>query len=1134
MPVAPRILELVKEIIDTDQSPEEVCANCPELLFEVQKQWKRFRRMDSQIEAMFPSSESTSGRVSSLRRPIRLDGELPRIPGYEVESILGHGGMGIVYKATHVKLNRPVAIKMMIYGAGATSREQGRFQREAEAVAALRHPHIVQIYDVGEIDGHPYFTMEFVEGGSLARQLDGKPQSAKDAAATSATLADAVQAAHDGGIVHRDLKPSNILLTSDGTLKVSDFGLARRFDGEPTLTLSAANVGTPSYMAPEQALGKTTAFCPSVDIYALGAVLYEMLTGRPPFRAETAAETQRQLITEEPAPPTRLNASVPRDLETICLKCLNKDPNRRYTSAAALAEDLKRFASGEPIAARPAGIVESVVKWVRRHPTRSTMLAASVLLTVLLVCGSAWLAVQQAHLRGAVAGDLNAMRAHQDAARWADARSALERAEALLGSGGPDDLRGRIAQARSDLDFVIQLDQIRMKRATRGELAIYKSLAGRSYADAFREAGRGTFEDRPDDVAKTIQASAINDALIDAVYDWAVCADNKSHRDWLLQVARQSKSHIDGWREKVLAPGAWENVATLSALARTAPVESEPVSLLLAVGERIWMLNGDPGSFVRTVQSAHPADFWPNLILGDTLLHVSPGEAGGYYRAAIAARPTAAVGYCGVGDSLRFLDYPGAAISYYENALKIDPTFARTHNDLGLALQAQGRLVEAISHHEKAVQLDPDYAWPHYDLGNILRVRGHLREAYEQYQEVIRLDPKNREVQDPLRNLLVLEGRGKEALALWRKTIDSDPTAYANWSGFAELCLFLGEEDEYRQACKELIKRFGENSDPMLAEQTGRACLLMPASDELNQGKSLVDHAVAAKGSTPIWVHPYFDFAQALSEYRHHRFEKSIELLQGDATGVMGSAPQLVLAMAQYGSGQKELARKTLGAAVVHFDWSMAQADSRDVWICHILRREAEALITPNLSALREGTYQPTDNADRLSLVGICQAENRNYDAARFFADAFASDPELIKGLVSNCRSRAASGDGNQRPAELAMECRYPAARSAALAGSGIGKDATAISTEERARWRKQAREWLRGDLAMWNDVLKEESAPARAVVRKQLIRWQMDPGLVGVRELSAIHELPANEQSEWLALWKSVADMLDRVKPTG
>ncbi len=350
------IWELVQEVLDTNKLPEEVCADCPELLWEVQERWKQARRVDSQLEALFPSSDSASPQAAIDKRQFHLDGQLPAIGGYEVDAVLGHGGMGVVYKARHVKLNRPVAVKMMIYGACATPSEQAHFQREAEAIAALHHPHIVQIYDVGEAAGRPYYTMEFLEGGSLAKRLAGKPQPAAAAASESLTLAEAVQAAHDAGIVHRDLKPSNILLTGDGVLKIGDFGLARRLDVDQSLTLTAANVGTPSYMAPEQALGKANAFGPAVDIYALGAVLYEMLTGRPPFRAETTAETQRrELIAKDPVPPSpRLNASVPRDLETICLKCLLKEPGLRYPSSGALAEDLQRFLRGEAIAASSA------------------------------------------------------------------------------------------------------------------------------------------------------------------------------------------------------------------------------------------------------------------------------------------------------------------------------------------------------------------------------------------------------------------------------------------------------------------------------------------------------------------------------------------------------------------------------------------------------------------------------------------------------------------------------------------------------------------------------------------------------------------------------------------------------------
>jgi serine/threonine-protein kinase len=319
-----RVQQLLDEISDSGRTPEEVCRDCPELLSEVRRRWQQMRIVEAELDALFPTPGPDPAPDAETPSPWQTGADLPRIPGYDVEALLGRGGMGVVYKARQLRLHRSVALKMLIAGAYAGPNERARFQREAEAVASLRHPNIVQIYDVGDHQGLSYFTVELLEGGSLAQALAGTPQPARQAAALLITLAEALQVAHQAGIVHRDLKPANILLTAEGTPKIADFGLARHCDGEPALTLSGARVGTPSYMAAEQVIGKAGTIGPAADIYALGAVLFEMLTGRPPFRAETATETERHVITAEPVPPARLNPKVPLDLETICLKCLQK------------------------------------------------------------------------------------------------------------------------------------------------------------------------------------------------------------------------------------------------------------------------------------------------------------------------------------------------------------------------------------------------------------------------------------------------------------------------------------------------------------------------------------------------------------------------------------------------------------------------------------------------------------------------------------------------------------------------------------------------------------------------------------------------------------------------------------------
>jgi tRNA A-37 threonylcarbamoyl transferase component Bud32/tetratricopeptide (TPR) repeat protein len=314
---------------------------------------------------------------------------LPAIVGYEILGVLGRGGMGVVYKARQISLDRIVALKMIRDGTLASSEERARFRAEAQAIARLQHPHVVQVFEVGEHQGQPYFSLELVSGGSLAEHLHGLPQLPEQAARLVETLARAVHAAHQQGIVHRDLKPANVLLTADGTAKVGDFGLAKRLDSS-FLTRSGAILGTPAYMAPEQAGGPSEAIGPRSDVYALGAILYEMLTGRPPFLGQSPLDTLQQVKTQDPVPPRQLQPKVPRDLETICLKCLQKEPRKRYDSAEALAEDLRRFSAGEPILARRAGPVERLSVWCRRRPAVTALAVLLILAVAAGFAGVTW------------------------------------------------------------------------------------------------------------------------------------------------------------------------------------------------------------------------------------------------------------------------------------------------------------------------------------------------------------------------------------------------------------------------------------------------------------------------------------------------------------------------------------------------------------------------------------------------------------------------------------------------------------------------------------------------------------------------------------------------------------------------
>ncbi len=329
--------------------------------------------------------------------PAQSDGPSPAriryFGDYEIVRELARGGMGVVFQARQISLNRPVALKMILAGQLAHETEVRRFHTEAEAAANLDHPGIVPIFEVGEYEGQHYFSMGFVEGQSLSQRLAEGPLPPREAAALLVKVALAIDYAHQRGVIHRDLKPANILVDANGNPRVTDFGLAKKVQGDSGLTGSGQIMGTPSYMPPEQAGGERGAVGPAADVYALGATLYALVTGRPPFQAATAMDTVLQVMSDEPVPPRRLNVSVPVDLETICLKCLQKDPGKRYASAADFAADLRRFLADEPILARPVTGLERGVKWVRRRPAIAALLVLVAVVTAVGLGGV--LAVQR-------------------------------------------------------------------------------------------------------------------------------------------------------------------------------------------------------------------------------------------------------------------------------------------------------------------------------------------------------------------------------------------------------------------------------------------------------------------------------------------------------------------------------------------------------------------------------------------------------------------------------------------------------------------------------------------------------------------------------------------------------------------
>src|SRR6184192_3161517 len=637
-----------------------------------------------------------AGHNKKTARAVELLGELG---DYELLEEVGRGGQGVVFRARQKSLNRTVALKVISLGQWASKAHLKRFRREAEAAASLDHSGIVPIYEVGERDGSCYFSMKFVEGGQLDEVIKRRPISIRQAAKLIAKLARTVHYAHEHGILHRDIKPGNILLDAKGEPHLTDFGLARLVETESTMTRTLEVLGTPSYMAPEQAVGNNAQFTSATDVYGLGAVLYQLLTDHPPFAGGTTFETVRLVLDTEPRPPRLLNPKVDRDLNTICLKCLEKDPRRRYVSALALAEDLERWLKHEPIRARRTGLFTRGRKWVRRNPSIAVMAAMLLVLAVPLGV-MIWRTESDRSVTS------NAAPPEKSIAVLPFSNLSKEQENAFFADGVQDEIL-------SDLAKVADLKVI-----SRTSVMPYKSGIARNLRQIGRQLGVAHVVEGS--VQRTGNRVRVNAQLIDARTDrhlWGQTYDRNLADVFAIQseiaktIADQLQAKLSPREENAIQRSPTSDISAFDLYARAKNILLRTGSIpkadtLQAVDLLTQAVARDPSFFDAYCQLAFAHDALYFFGEDHTSARLALAEAA--LQAAYRLRPDAGETHLARGQNLYWAygDYDGA-LAELEVARQTLPNDARTFDLMGLIQRRQGHWEESTRNLERAVELNP-------------------------------------------------------------------------------------------------------------------------------------------------------------------------------------------------------------------------------------------------------------------------------------------------------------------------------------------------------------------------------------------------------------------------------------------
>ncbi len=777
----------------------------------------------SHVDNAGPTGATLDFQPEADKKPFRGPGGYPSVPGYEIVGELGRGGMGVVYKARQAKIGRVVALKMVLAGAHASQEELARFLIEAQAVGHLQHPNIVQIHEVGEHEGLPYFSLEYVDGGNLRQKMGGKPQPVRDAAEMVELLALAMGSAHDHGVIHRDLKPANVLLTSDGLPKITDFGLAKRLEGDSNQTKSGTLMGTPHYMAPEQARGHVSEIGPLVDVYALGVILYEMLTGRTPFVGASIMDTLNQVQTLEPVPPSQLQPKVPVDLETICLKCLQKERHKRYASAEALAQDLHRYLKGEPIEARPVGQLERLWRWCRRNPKVASLTAAVFALLATVAVTSSVLLVKIAQEKAETekerkaAEDARDLAQRNEYAAKAAEKLALDNAQMAAEQSrlAVDTLYGVVTKVQQQLRSTPANQKLRQELLSDAFAGLEKVVSGKSspllnrtrglahqhMGDISRELGRTEEALRQYQAFQKIIESMAADDPDNQVNQWNLAVVNEKLGDVSHLLAAEGAIAREYYRKSLALWQALDKGPITAAEVKPEKVK-ESLSVLLSKQASLALALGDPAEAWR-----HYQDFL-QARLGRTF--ASPKEALAARRADAKKAPFNVASTLRLGDFAFHLGDLETCRGWYEEgrraaaeAVKKTPETAAAKQDLAAATAVLGDLelqigeaskahalyVEAHALYEQLLKENPAnvlaqraVAQSHYRLGAAFQRLGGPLEADKHYHACLKLrqtrakeDPRNARNQIGVMLVLARLVQHLEAVELAEKLRASAP-----------------------------------------------------------------------------------------------------------------------------------------------------------------------------------------------------------------------------------------------------------------------------------------------------------------------------------------------------------------------